>query len=271
MMSTFILSAFADEISPHLDEQIAVLQQHDIHYLEFRSLESKSIIDYSNAEIRAISARLRDAGVGVSALGSPIGKIGITDPFPPHLERFKKAVETAGMLGTPYIRMFSFFIPQGDDPNFYRDEVMTRWEAFRHTAQGSGLTLLHENEKSIYGDTAERCLDLLKTMDSPLIRATFDPANFVQCGVETYPHAYEMLKDYIAYMHIKDAKSANGEVVPAGFGDGCLTKILRALHAAGYQGFLSLEPHLNNSLPGGGPTQFALAANALKKILADIT
>jgi sugar phosphate isomerase/epimerase len=270
-MSTFILSAFADEISPHLDEQIEVLKQHDIHYLEFRSLEEKSIIDYSPAEIRAISARLRDAGIGVSALGSPIGKIKITDPFSPHLDRFKKTIETAGMLGTPYIRMFSFFLPQEDNPGLYRDEVLNRWEAFRQTAGGSGLTLLHENEKNIYGDSAERCLDLLKTMDSPLIRATFDPANFVQCGVETYPHAFEMLKEYIAYMHIKDAKSADGAVVPAGSGDGCLTKILRSLHALGYQGFLSLEPHLNNSLPGGGPGQFAIAANALKKILAEIT
>jgi L-ribulose-5-phosphate 3-epimerase len=255
-MSTFILSAFADEISPHLDVQIDVLKRHDIHYLEFRSLEEKNIIDYSPAEIRTISARLRDAGIGVSALGSPIGKIQITDPFPPHLERFKKAIETAGILGTPIL---------------YRDEVIARWESFRQSAGGYGLTLLHENEKNIYGDTAERCLDLLKTMDSPLIRATFDPANFVQCGVETYPHAFEMLKEYIAYLHIKDAKSADGAVVPAGSGDGCLTKILRALHSISFQGFLSLEPHLNNSLPGGGPGQFAIAANALKKILSDIS
>jgi sugar phosphate isomerase/epimerase len=269
-MPTFLLTAFADEISPHLDEQISVLQKHDIRFLEFRGLEGKAIIDYTLSEIRAISARLRDVGIGVSALGSPIGKIGINDPFPPHLDRFKKAIETATILGTPNIRMFSFFIPAGDDTDTYREQVMERWQAFKHAAKGSGLTLLHENEKEIYGDTAERCRDLIRTMDSPLIRATFDPANFVQCGVETHPHAYEVLKDFIAYMHIKDARFADGTVVPAGQGDGRLPHILRALHSANYQGFLSLEPHLSNSLPGGGPELFAVAANALKKILADI-
>jgi sugar phosphate isomerase/epimerase len=268
-MSTFILSAFADEISPHLEEQISVLLQNEIYYLEFRDLENKSIIDYSPAEIRAVSARLRDAGIGVSALGSPIGKISIDDPFPPHLDRFKKAIETAGILGSPNIRMFSFFIPKGADPDRYRAAVMERWHAFRQTAEGSGLSLLHENEKGIFGETPERCLDLIRTMDSPLIRATFDPANFVQCGVETYPHAYEILKEYITYVHIKDARR-DGTVVPAGQGDGRLARILRAMHSSGYQGFLSIEPHLRDSLPGGGPVLFGVAADALKKILADL-
>jgi L-ribulose-5-phosphate 3-epimerase len=268
-MPTFILSAFADEISPHLEEQISVLLQNDIHYLEFRGLENKGIIDYTQSEIRAVSARLRDAGIGVSALGSPIGKISINDPFPPHLEQFKKAIDTASILGAPNIRMFSFFIPKGENPDRYHDAVMERWFAFRQTAEGSGLSLLHENEKEIFGDTPERCLDLIRTMDSPLIRATFDPANFIQCGVETYPHAYEILKDFINYVHIKDARM-DGTVVPAGQGDGRVAKILRALHSAGYQGFLSIEPHLSDSLPGGGPDLFAVAANSLKKILADL-
>ena len=267
-MSMFILSAFADEISPNLEEQIRVLLENDIHFLEFRGLENKSIIDYSPAEIRAVSARLREAGIGVSALGSPIGKISINDPFPPHLERFKKAIDTAVILGAPNIRMFSFFIPKGENPDSYRGAVMERWFAFRQAAEGSGLSLLHENEKEIFGDTPERCLDLLQTMDSPLIRATFDPANFIQCGVEPYPRAYEILKNYITYVHIKDARW-DGVVVPAGEGEARLGRTLRSLHASGYQGFLSIEPHLNDSLPGGGPELFAIAANALKKLLVD--
>jgi sugar phosphate isomerase/epimerase len=269
-MTTFILSAFADEISPHLDEQISVLKHNDISFLEFRGLEGKVIIDYSATEIRAISARLRDEGIGVSAVGSPIGKIGINDDFEPHLDRFKKTIDTALLLGTPNIRMFSFFIPNREDPASYREVVMERWQAFKIAAQGSGLTLLHENEKEIFGDTPERCVDLIKTMDSPMVRAIFDPANFVQCGVETFPHAYEILKEHIAYMHIKDARLADGVVVPSGQGDGRLPRILRSLHASGFQGFLSIEPHLSNSLPGGGPELFAVAANALKKILAEL-
>lgn len=269
-MSNFILSAFADEISSHLDEQIQVLLKNDIHYMEFRNLEGKVIIDYSIPEITAVSKTLTGEGIEVSALGSPIGKIMITDPFPPHLDRFKKTVETAQILGSPNIRMFSFFIPNGEKPEQFRGEVLARWNKFIEVSEDSGLILLHENEKDIYGDTADRCLDLLTTLSHPRVWATFDPANFVQCSEETYPRAFQMLQHKIYYMHIKDARKANGEVVPSGKGDGHLFEILGELNRSGYEGFLSIEPHLNKSLPGGGPGNFALAANALKDLLSKL-
>jgi sugar phosphate isomerase/epimerase len=270
-MSKFILSAFGDEISPHLDEQIRVLLANDIHYLEFRGMEGKGIIDYSLPEVKAAGQKLSQAGVAVSAVGSPIGKIPVTEVFAPHLERFKKTIDVAHTLKTAFIRMFSFFIPpqngaQGDTSP-YRDEVLNRWQQFIEAARGSGLTLLHENEKGIYGDTADRCLDLLDSLNCSYVKATFDPANFVQCGVETYPRAYTILRKHIAYMHIKDAHSRDGSVVPAGQGDGKLPEILHALEQSGFEGFLSIEPHLNASLPGGGPELFGIAARALKELL----
>ena len=98
--------------------------------------------------------------------------------------------------------MFSFYIPEGEKPESYREEVMNRWRQFMQAAQGPGITLLHENEKGIYGDTPLRCLDLVRELNSEDMKLIFDPANFVQCDVETYPEAYELLKDHIAYMHI---------------------------------------------------------------------
>jgi sugar phosphate isomerase/epimerase len=269
-MTKFLISAFADEISPHLEEQITVLQENEIGYVEFRNLEERAIIDYSLPEIKIVANRLLDAGIQVSALGSPIGKISITDPFAPHLERFKNSIETAHVLGTNSIRMFSFYIPYGERPETYRDEVLTRWFAFVAESEGSGLTLLHENEKGIYGDTADRCLDLLTAIASPRVLATFDPANFIQCGEEPYPRAFQLLSHKIAYIHIKDALRATGEVVPAGKGDGRLLDILKALDARKFEGFLSIEPHLNNSFPGGGPEKFGVAVKALREVLSHI-
>ena len=273
-MTKFILSAFGDEISPHLDEQILVLLANDIHYLEFRGMEGRGIIDYPLPAVIAAYKKLNDAGIAVSAVGSPIGKIPITEAFAPHLERFSKTIDTAHALHTPYIRMFSFYMPGEDGSKDtsvrYRDEVLKRWRRFVETARGSGLTLLHENEKGIYGDTAERCLDLLDSLNCPYVKATFDPANFVQCGEETYPRAFEILRKHIAYLHIKDAHAADGTVVPAGQGDGKLPEILSSLAQSGYEGFLSIEPHLNASLPGGGPELFGIAANALKEILKSL-
>jgi len=267
-MSKFLISAFGDEISPNIDEQIRVLKQNGIHYLEFRNMGEMCIIDYTLDEIKQTHQLLEDNGIRISSLASPIGKISITDDFQPHLERFKKAVETAWALKTDYIRMFSFYIPAGESAAAYRDEVLSRWRRFIEEAKGSGLTLLHENERVIYGDTAARCLDLLDTLDCPYVKAVFDPANFVQCGEIVYPDAFNMLKKYIAYIHIKDSLYADHSVMPAGMGDGKIYEVLSELDKAGFEGFLSIEPHLNANEPGGGPAKFAVAADALKDVLS---
>ena len=245
-MSQFILSGFADEIAPELDTQIRVMKSLEISYIEMRGVNGKNLCDYSLAQAQEIKAQLDEAGVKISAIGSPIGKINITDPFEPHLKAFRHVLDLADCLETKYIRMFSFFMPKGVDPSQSRDEVLCRWQGFVDAAKGRGITLLHENEKDIYGDTPERCLDLLTSLNCEYVRATFDPANFIQCGVEVYPHAYTMLRPYIEYMHIKDAKASDGAVTVAGRGDGHIPSVLQDLKDSGYTGFLSLEPHLTN-------------------------
>ena len=285
-MSKFILSAFADEIDADLKTQMDVLEQYGIKYIEMRGVNGKGLVEYSLEEVKEIKKQLDARNFRISAIGSPLGKIMITDDFKPHLALFNHTLEIARIMETPYIRMFSFFIPEGEDPVQYRDQVMERWSCFVKAAEGSGLVLLHENEKDIYGDTAERCLDLIKTMNCDYVRLTFDPANFVQCDVETYPAAFELLKDHIEYMHIKDAVYGDHHVVPAGEGDGRVPEILTELYKRGFEGYLSLEPHLgdfvgfaalerNAVIPetvafGGGVPGFVLAVNALKKIISEI-
>jgi sugar phosphate isomerase/epimerase len=283
-MSRFVLSAFADEIDPSLQTQMDVLEQHGIRYIEMRGVNGKNLTQYTLEEVKSIKSQLDRRGFRLSAIGSPIGKIKITDDFGTHLELFRHTIEIAKIMETQYIRMFSFFIPKGEGPLRYRDEVMNRWHKFIKAAEGTGLVLLHENEKDIYGDTPERCLDLIETLNCDYLKLVFDPANFVQCGINTYPDAYEMLKDHIAYMHIKDAVLSSHNVVPSGHGDGHIKEILYALKLRGYEGFLSLEPHLVNfvgfsnlepdsplnMMEEGGPKQFAIAKEALDKILGEI-
>jgi len=283
-MSKFLLSAFADEIDTNLKTQMDVLEKHGIKYIEMRGVNGKNVTELTIHEAEEIKRQLDARGFKISAIGSPIGKIGIKEEFEPHLKLFRYTLELAKVLGTRYIRMFSFFIPRGEDPALHRDEVMSRWSQFIREAEESGMILLHENEKDIYGDTPERCLDLLKTMKCKNLKATFDPANFVQCDCSVYPEAYALLKDHVEYVHIKDAQFINHEVVPAGYGDGRVKELLKTLYATGYEGFLSLEPHLGsftgfaqlepnspaNKLEEGGPKQFAIAVEALKRILMDI-
>lgn len=237
------LSAFSDEIDPMLKKQIPVLKRCNISHIEIRGVNGKGIEQYSLEEAAQIKKELEGNGISVSAVGSPIGKISVTDDFEPHFEKFRHVVELAKLFETQYIRMFSFYIPEDRNPFDFQDEVLRRLERFVEYAEKNNVVLLHENEKKIFGDSAERCRILFKALYGPHFRCTFDPANFVQCGQDTL-EAYDMLRPYLCYMHIKDALKKNGMVVPAGRGDGNLPVLLKRLKESDYQGFVSIEPHL---------------------------
>lgn len=283
-MSKFIFSGFADEISPELDVQISVLNKLGIGYMEMRGVNGKNVSDYTPEEMKEIKKTLDKGGIKVSSVGSPIGKIGVNDDFDAHMAKLRNTIEIAKILETKYIRMFSFYPEKGQDLAECRDEVMRRIKAMVEVAKENDIILLHENEKDIYGEMAKGCLDVLETINDDNLRAVFDPANFVQCKQETYPEAYNMLKDHVVYMHIKDAIE-DGTVVPTGKGLGHVKEIITALHKAGYEGFLSLEPHLGNfvgfsdleidgtisELPDGGEKSFTIAYNAIKKIVDEVT
>lgn len=279
-MAKFTLSGFADEIAPDLDSQIKGVIANGISHIEMRNVDGKSLLQHSLAEIKEIKRKLDANGLKLSAIGSYLGKQSILDPFT-HLEELKYTLEIADVMEVSNIRMFSFFIPEGKDPGEYRGEVLDRWHQFVRVADGSGVMLLHENEKGIYGDIAERCVDLVEQMNCDWMKLIFDPANFVQCGVTTYPDAWNLMKNYVTYFHIKDALTTTGEVVPAGMGDGYIAEILTEVNAtADCEFFLSLEPHLANfqgfsdlengdeDLPEGDNVEkFTLARTSLEKIL----
>ena len=267
------LSGFADEISPDLDEQLRVLEKENIRYLELRGVWGKSVVELDAVEIRRVKDALAAGGFGVSAIGSPIGKVDIEEPFAPHLDAFRYILDMAVSLASPYIRLFSFYVLREASPKAYRNQVLDRLAAMLEVAQGSGVMLLHENESGIYGDIAERCLDLLSSLNHPNMRAIFDPANFIQQKQRPFTHCYPLLQDYVEYCHIKDAMMADGAVVPAGEGDGEIRELLESLKARDFAGFLSLEPHLAEAGRAGGfsgPELFKRASRALKSILEDL-
>lgn len=266
------LTGFADEISDDLETQLDTLGAEGIRHLELRAVWGKNVLKLSDDELAKVKQRLAQAGVGVSSIGSPIGKIPVTDPFEPHLRSFMRALHVAGIMGAPYVRLFSFFIPEGKDPAAYRDEVLKRMGRLADAARPYGVTLLHENEKHIYGDVPERCLDILQSVGSSNLRAAWDPANFVQCGVRPHTQGYEMLRPYIEYVHVKDSIMETGQVLPAGQGDGEVRETLRALKDSGFDGYFSLEPHLSSSGPFSGfsgPDLYRKAVQAFKGLLKE--
>ena len=239
------VSCFADEIAESLDRQIEVLSRLGISYVELRSADGINVSDFTMNFAKEVKKKLDQANIRISAIGSPIGKIGINDDFDAHLQKLSHTEQMADIFETPYIRMFSFYIPENYAAADCRSEVLFRTEAMVAEAAHNNITLLHENEKGIYGDNASRCLDLMQQFAGKHFSCTFDFANFIQCGQDPL-EAYEMLSPYISYIHVKDALFATSEVVPAGTGDGHLPEIFQKLDASGYHGFLSLEPHLAN-------------------------
>ncbi len=271
------LSAFADEISPDLDEQVAVLHSESIHYVELRSVWGINVLDLSDEQVARVKHTLYEHGIGVSALGSPIGKVSITNSFATHLQRFERAMLLAHIFQTPYIRLFSFYPPnttstEAHNPVAWRGEVLKRLHTMTERARDEKIILLHENEKDIYGDTIARCVDLLQNTDNAHFLAILDPANFIQCQQTPYPTAYEALRPWLRYVHVKDALS-DGTVVAAGEGATQWPTLLQRLHADGYDGYFSLEPHLATAgqFSGfSGQELFRHASQALQRMLQDM-
>ncbi|CAN5892481.1 sugar phosphate isomerase/epimerase [soil metagenome] len=265
------LTGFADEISPDLDEQLDTLAEESIRYMELRSVWNTNVLDLTDEELDEVRSAVSARGVSISSIGSPIGKVPITDPFGPHLERFRRALHVAEFMEAHYVRVFSFVIPEGQEPVLYREEVLERMGVLADEAGSAGVLLLHENEKEIYGDVPGRCLDILSGVGSPALRAAWDAANFVQCGVRRpFTEGYEALRSYVEYVHVKDALANTGKVVPAGQGDGEIPETLSALCDSRFDGFFSLEPHLASSgkYSGfSGPELFRKAARVFKDLL----
>lgn len=241
-MAQFILSAFADEYSPKFDEQIEGLKINGVKYMEIRGVDGKNISEVTVDEAKILKKKLDDNGLAVSSMGSPIGKIKITEPFEPHLESLKHIIELAKIFECDRIRMFSFYIPEGENPDNYRSQVMERLGKMLEVAKAANITLCHENERGIYGDIAVRCLDIHNEFNGE-IKLIFDHANFICCDDEPYPYAFEMLKDYIYYLHIKDA-NADKKMMPAGKGIGRIPETIERLRSYDHTYFLTVEPHL---------------------------
>ena len=268
-MAKWIISAFADEHSPGLAGQITALQSFDISYIELRFLDGKNVADLTAQEAWDAKRLLDAGGIRVSAVGSPLGKINLADDFDAHLEKARRVFETARILETDKIRMFSFYLHAGKRREECRSEVIDKLGTMLDLADSFDVKLCHENEAAIYGETPEQCRDLLDACGERL-RAVFDMGNFTLEGCKPWPDGYELLKNYIEYFHIKDGLAA-GAIVPAGCGEACIGEILHAYKTEFNRDvLLSIEPHLQtfdglNKLVGKtfeNPYQFATAQEA---------
>jgi len=265
------LSAFADEISPDLDEQIAVLQGENLRHLDLRGVWNTNVLKLTDQQVRVIKTALDAGGIRVAAIASPIGKVPVDVPLEQQIERLDRAITLATVFETPLIRIFSYYPPASNpdaEPGSYRDAVMANLRVLTDRATDAGVTLLHENDSGLYGDTIARNVDVLQTIRDPHLAALLDPANYLLSGDTPYADGYQAVRSRLGYVHVKDAK--DGAVVGAGEGEGRFPELLRQMQADRYNGIFSLEPHLGSAGPlrgFSGPDLFRHASQAFQRLL----
>jgi sugar phosphate isomerase/epimerase len=269
----FTLSAFADEIGPDPQQQIDVLKSCGVRHIELRSIHKTNVLDLTDLQVAEFKSLLDKHGFKLSAIGSPIGKIKIDQPFEPHLKRFQRAIELCKVFATPNIRVFSYYPPDGKDwdtaSEADRKEVFNRLERQIRLAEQAGVRLVHENEHRIYGDSPERVDKLFYVLPSPAFRAVFDPANYEFCGYDPWK-GWETTRDVTVHFHIKDWVRGEPHGRLAGEGRGKIEPIIADAVQRKYDGFATLEPHLLGGGPTGGhtgPELFPNAVAAFKAIL----
>lgn len=269
-----LFSAFADEISTDFEKQLFFLKENNINFIELRFVDSKNIIDLNEFEIKEVRSKLEFYGIGVSAIASPIGKVNIDSPFEAHIEKFRYSIFLAEYFQTKLIRVFSYYLSSGEtDSNKYRDKVIDRMLKKADLLRGSDIKMVHENEADIYGHSAANCVDIVKTVDSSNLRLAYDPANFVWGeGIKNnFNLCWSKMKPYVEHVHIKDWKlgSKNVGCVP-GEGDAQIRELANDLIKSNYQGFITMEPHLELGGQFGGKTNpdlFKHAINSMRLIL----
>ena len=243
-MAKFVFSAFADEIDANFDKQIEGLKDLGIDMIELRGVDGKSFITLTDEEVYTVKSKLESNNIGISALGTPIGKINVDDDFEAHKKLLTRIMDIGDILGCKVLRMFSFYPAEGMSDEEFKKIAFEYIGVLLDMADERGFILCHENEKDIFGYSPERELELMQYFGGRL-KAVLDPGNFAFC-CEDASKGYPLLKDYIHYFHIKDADES-GAIVPPGKGVACLEDILKAVNAdRDGDVILTMEPHLMN-------------------------
>ena len=268
----FILSAFGDEIDKDLDNQLKVLNELRIGYLELRSVWGTNVLKLRNEEIERLKLTCENYDVQVSCIGSPVGKSPIQDPLDQTLADLTRILDIAEILDTNNVRIFSFYPPEDGQQSEYVDKSISRLKLMADIAEKRGTLLLLENENRLVGDIPERCREIIEGVGSSSLQFVWDTGNFPHTGVEhSVNRGWHLLNKCVGYVQVKDARISDRTITLAGEGDGQVLELLEKLRDFGYQGFLALAPDLKNANQSGGysgPDGMRRATEALRSLMA---
>jgi len=242
---TWNLSAFADEAGNSCDEQIAALQRAGLNLIDIRFLETFNISELPLDIAQTAAEKLSAAGVSVQMFGSPIGKIDIADDLEIDIKKLRHLAALAPIFNCRSVRIFSYFNQSERAHEAWETESLQRLSTLKDEAQALGLVLYHENESHIFGDKCADVFTIASALRDDNFRMIFDFDNYNQNGENVWQN-WQKLKNVTDAFHLKDS-TPEGQHVVIGQGAGYAKEILSDALQSGWNGLLSLEPHLNHS------------------------
>ncbi|MGQ9554752.1 MAG: sugar phosphate isomerase/epimerase family protein [Anaerolineae bacterium] len=278
------IAIITDEVSHNFEQALDMIKSWGLKYVELRTVDKVNVVDLDDAGVARVKKLLGEKGLSVVALASPFLKCYLHQPkagpagdaffsqastYEEHLKILNRCGYLAKTFDINMTRCFSFW--REDDPKAVFADVVERLQHSVKLAQEYGLVLAMENETSCNGGTPQEVRDLVAAVDSPTLGVMWDAGNAQWAGVEAYPDGYNVIRERIYHVHIKDVAFDGGGGHGTVFGQGKVNfrDMFVALHADGYDGPLSLEPHFKAGEPGPADKVQACADN-LRSLLRDV-
>ena len=248
-MAKLRVSGIGDEAGSDIHTQVRAHRELGWAWLDLRCVDGTNVTMLADAAFEEVFEAVRAAGLGVANFASGVCCWGrsVRDDFRLDVDELARAMPRMRRFGTRTIRVMSCPRPGGEDmgEDEFRDEVFRRLRLLARMAEDGGVVLVHEHVGSGWtGSSPERMLQLVEAVDSPSFRLLFDMANFdgPDAGEQSWA-AYEKVKHHVAHVHLKD-RASDGECT--WFGEGVIpaARIVGDLAAGGYEGFVSMEPHI---------------------------
>ena len=247
------LGAFTDEIGQDLKRVCKVLNEFGATGAEIRGVWDTPSQELTDAQVRDIKTIVADHGITVCSLASPFGKCSLdsAEQVAQHMDFLRRCSDIARELDCRVVRGFAFWDRDQVDEKPW-DAMIAAYEPVPGILEEKGVYLGLENEASCYVGTAGHTRTFLDKLGCDRVKVCWDPANHLQdpqsTGVPTFPDGYVLVKDDLIHVHVKDAAlnpDGSRPNVFMGMGEGRWPEQLQALKDDGYEGYLSLETHVN--------------------------
>lgn len=243
----FKKAVITDEITQDFDLALEIAIRYGLDGVEVRSVEELGPFEWTDELVERMRAKADLAGLEICCISSPFFKCEIDDKeeIERQYESLRRCVKHAKVLGTKLIRGFTFW-----DRGKFEERIPEIAALFNEVIQildEADMVMVLENDPGVYAGNAAKVAKMVDAIGSPRVQALWDPGNVIYdpSGEIPYPNGYELIKDKMAHVHLKDSAMIDGKPtgVPVSKGDVDFEGQFSRLIKDGYEGYVALETH----------------------------